>query len=121
MPLANIPCSDIRSRPKTSAVLGLAVRPFGAGLRRGATRCPRPPAPPPAHVLRSRPERANRGCDARQPAVLLRELLDACAPELLTKIELRSVNDHEIRFQRQDPLDVRIEQAADPWQRLHLR
>jgi hypothetical protein len=45
---------------------------------------------------------------------------DARARELLLEFRLAAVDDRRDRLERQDALDVRIEQRADVRQRLHL-
>ena len=46
---------------------------------------------------------------------------DAGAFELLREVALRAVDDDQVRPQRQDLLDVGIEQRADVRKRAHLR
>ena len=90
-----------------------AGRRHASGCRR--VRCsmprqrPRPPARHDPSVRRARGSSWSR----RQPGVAVDEDRDAGARELLLQVRLAAVDDNEIRLQRQDPLDVRIEQRAD--------
>ena len=63
------------------------------------------------------PERPDRGHHAREVAMLVQELLDARAFELQPQIGLRAVDEDQIRLQRQDPLEIGIQESSDPRQR----
>ena len=58
-------------------------------------------------------ERANGRSDVREAGVLIQEHRDAGALELRAQIGLRSVHHDQIRLQRDDTLDIRIDEAAD--------
>ncbi len=51
--------------------------------------------------------------DVRQTGVLVQKHRNPGALELRAEIVLRSVHDHEVRFQRDDALDIGIDEAAD--------
>ena len=72
-------------------------------------------------VARRRAQRRHRLQDVGEPAVHVAEPRDAGTFELLREVALRAVDDDQVRPQRQDPLDVGIEQRADARQRAHLR
>jgi hypothetical protein len=68
----------------------------------------------------TRAEAADRLRDVGQTAVQVSVVRHAGTFHLRAQIGLRAVEDDEVRPQRKDPLDVRIEQRADARQRVHL-
>src|SRR5207248_2458367 len=60
-----------------------------------------------------RAEGSNGLRDVAQPAVHIGEDRNAGGLELPFELRLRGVDDHEVRLQREQPLDVRIDQAAE--------
>ncbi len=68
----------------------------------------------------ARAERADRDRDVGQAGVAVDVDGNLRALELRAQVRLAGVNHHEIRAQRQDPLDVGIDQRADSRQLLDL-
>ena len=56
-----------------------------------------------------------------QAGMAIVEHADAGARELLLQVGLAAVHDHQVRLQRKDALDIRIEQGADARQLRHRR
>ena len=69
----------------------------------------------------ARAERSDRLGDVRQPAMHIWIDRNARAIQLRAQIRLRSVQDHEVGLQRENSLDIRIEQRPDARQLLDLR
>ena len=80
-----------------------------------------PRAPAPALPLPTRvPSSRNGRGDVREAGMLIREHRDASALELRAQIGLSPVDHDQIRLQRDDALDVRIDEAANLDARLRL-
>ena len=110
--LAYMPRSVPGSRSKSSAVFGrgrpatcVRIAPMSrsipAASRSASCRAADPLAEPP-----------DRHGDVREPRVLVIEPRHARAIEARDQLLLRAVDDDEIRFQRENALDVRIDQRA---------
>ena len=69
-----------------------------------------------ARVIDPIAEGANGGREVRKPCVLVLVHRQARAAETRDQIRLRTVHDDKIGLERQNPLEVRIEERADLWQ-----
>ena len=110
------------SRSKTISVRGRG-RPATplSDRRRSAPRC----RAPRSAASRARPTRAPSARivvgDVRQRRVAVDEDRNLRALELLPQVGLAAVDGDQIRLQREDALDVRIDERADALQLLDLR
>ena len=109
------------SRPNTTSVFGraaLAEAARTASMRRSISVASRSASVP--EPIRS-PSRRIVTVTSASPACEYTNRGNLRPPELRQHIGLAAIDDDEIRPEREDALDVRVEQRAHPWQALDLR